>query len=128
MGCGALLNESQIKNGNGKCPFCGSENLNSEIYDYTFTFGDYFEIYNISHDPQFILQMLKLKNENPIEYQLKLKQFKQQSNTRPKCPTCGSMNIEKISVGKKISGSFLFGIFSSDVRNTMHCKDCGAKW
>lgn len=46
----------------------------------------------------------------------------------PKCPTCGSTNIEKISVGKKIGGSMLFGIFSSDVRNTMHCKNCGAKW
>lgn len=46
----------------------------------------------------------------------------------PKCPTCGSTNIEKISVGKKIGGSMLFGIFSSDARNTMHCKNCGAKW
>lgn len=52
----------------------------------------------------------------------------QQAQNQPKCPTCGSTNIEKISVGKKIGGSFLFGIFSSDVRNTMHCKDCGAKW
>ena len=46
----------------------------------------------------------------------------------PKCPTCGSTNIEKISAGKKVKGSLLFGVFSSDVRNTMHCKNCGAKW
>lgn len=46
----------------------------------------------------------------------------------PKCPTCGSTNIEKISVGKKMRGSFLFGVLSSDVRNTMHCKNCGYKW
>lgn len=46
----------------------------------------------------------------------------------PHCPTCNSTNIEKISVGKKTKGSFLFGIFSSDVRNQMHCKDCGYKW
>lgn len=46
----------------------------------------------------------------------------------PHCPTCNSTNIEKISVGKKMKGSFLFGIFSSDVRNQMHCKDCGYKW
>lgn len=50
-----------------------------------------------------------------------------QSN-QPKCPTCGSTNIEKISVSKKAFGGFLFGVFSSDVRNTMHCKNCGAKW
>lgn len=50
-----------------------------------------------------------------------------QSN-QPKCPTCGSTNIEKISVGKKMKGSFLFGFLSSDVRNTMHCKNCWYKW
>lgn len=46
----------------------------------------------------------------------------------PTCPTCGSTNIEKISAAKKVSGSLLFGIFSSDIRNSMHCKDCGYKW
>lgn len=46
----------------------------------------------------------------------------------PKCPTCQSTNIEKISVGKKTVGGFMFGLFSSDVRNTMHCKNCGYKW
>ena len=46
----------------------------------------------------------------------------------PKCPTCGSLNVEKISTGKKIFGGAMFGLFSSDVRNTMHCKNCGAKW
>lgn len=46
----------------------------------------------------------------------------------PKCPTCGSTNVEKISTGKKVLGGAMFGLFSSDIRNTMHCKNCGAKW
>lgn len=46
----------------------------------------------------------------------------------PKCPTCGSTNIEKISTGSKVVGAAMLGILSSDVRNTMHCKNCGAKW
>ena len=49
------------------------------------------------------------------------------SNT-PKCPTCGSTSIEKISLGKKAFGGAMFGIFSSNVRNTFHCKNCGYKW
>lgn len=90
---------------------------------------------------QLIEAMQELRDKDIIEYELKMSQFRtqyeqqtsrqikeQQSDSRPKCPTCGSTNIEKISVGKKIGGSMLFGIFSSDVRNTMHCKDCGAKW
>ena len=46
----------------------------------------------------------------------------------PKCPTCGSINVEKISITKKAFGGALFGLFSSDIRNTMHCKHCGCKW
>lgn len=46
----------------------------------------------------------------------------------PKCPTCNSTNIEKISLTKKAVGGALFGLFSSDVRKMMHCKNCGAKW
>lgn len=54
--------------------------------------------------------------------------FRNGGKNMPKCPTCGSLNVEKISTGKKIFGGAIFGLFSSDVRNTMHCKNCGAKW
>lgn len=46
----------------------------------------------------------------------------------PRCPTCGSANIEKISTTSKITGGFLFGIFSSNVRNSFKCNHCGYKW
>lgn len=46
----------------------------------------------------------------------------------PKCPTCNSSNVEKISATKKILGGAMFGLFSSDVRNMMCCKNCGYKW
>ena len=44
------------------------------------------------------------------------------------CPTCGSTNVEKISAIKKVIGGAMFGLFSSDVRNMMHCNSCGYKW
>lgn len=46
----------------------------------------------------------------------------------PKCPTCGSTNVEKISLTSKAVGGVMFGLFSSNVRKTMHCKNCGYKW
>ena len=46
----------------------------------------------------------------------------------PKCPTCGSTNIEKISAGKKAIGFVAVGVFSSNFGKTMHCKQCGYKW
>lgn len=69
----------------------------------------------------------KIINEGEIPKTLFVPIATQQSN-QPKCPTCGSTNIEKISIGKKAFGGMMFGIFSSDVRKTMHCKNCGCKW
>lgn len=46
----------------------------------------------------------------------------------PKCPTCGSTNVEKISTAKKALGFAMVGLFSSNLGKTMHCKNCGYKW
>lgn len=46
----------------------------------------------------------------------------------PRCPTCSSTNIQKISLTSKAIGGAAFGIFSSNIRNTMKCKNCGYKW
>lgn len=112
-----------------ECPICGGKNtMRNEEED---------TLNAISTDPQFLKAMQELKEKDIIEYELKMSQFRSQVEqknkareeaNRPKCPTCGSTNIEKISAGKKIKGSMLFGIFSSDVRKTMHCKNCGYKW
>ena len=52
------------------------------------------------------------------------------SNTRciPKCPTCNSDNVEKISLGSKAIGGVMFGILSSNVRKSYRCKNCGYRW
>lgn len=54
--------------------------------------------------------------------------FTQPTENIPKCPTCGSPNIKKISLTSKAVGGVMFGLFSSNVRKTMHCKNCGYKW
>ena len=92
----------------------------------------------ISSDFQFMQAMENLKETDIIEFNLKMSQFttqlgQQQNNeiqndSRPKCPTCNSINIEKISIGKKAFGGVMFGLLSSDVRKTMHCNNCGYKW
>lgn len=46
----------------------------------------------------------------------------------PKCPTCGSTNIQKISGTKRWVTTGLFGLASSNVGKTMECKNCGYKW
>ena len=72
LDCGDLRNSNETI-----CKHCGSKNLSEEISGYNCTIGDYIEISKISSDGNFILQMLRLKNNDPIEYQLKMQQFKQ---------------------------------------------------
>lgn len=50
-----------------------------------------------------------------------------QSNL-PKCPTCGSTNIRKISASKKMVGAIGFGLFSKTARSQFECLDCKYKW
>lgn len=126
--CGTTVDDDSIE----KCPVCFSDKWSvNELYS---------DLKQISSDESFIQAMIKLHDEDPIEYQLKIQQFKtqlqqqkqQESNnkvsTTPKCPTCNSTNIEKISLTKKAVGGALFGLFSSNVRKTMHCKNCEYKW
>ena len=120
------------------CPSCKKGVLEDSIL----THDEFNLIEDISNsDRQFLEAMIELKKNDIIEYQLKLSQFKnqlqqqenneqaaQQNDNTPHCPTCGSTNVEKISVGKKVVGGALFGLFSSNVRKTMCCKNCGYKW
>lgn len=135
-----------------KCDKCGeiglcsdTENLvdkvnncNGNLIKVNITEEEFDILCDISEDNNFLQAMIDLKEKDIIEYNLKMSQFKSQleqqkssktqNDNRPKCPTCGSTNIEKISATKKVVGGAMFGLFSSDIRNSMHCKNCGAKW
>lgn len=78
-------------------------------------------------------QKRKLKQEfmkmQEKSYQKQTEQikFEKEQNT-PKCPTCGSTNVNKISTAKKAAGFLTVGVFSSNLGKTMECKNCGYKW
>ena len=46
----------------------------------------------------------------------------------PKCPTCGSTNVHKISGVKKALHGYAFGLFSKTARSQFECNNCGYKW
>lgn len=46
----------------------------------------------------------------------------------PKCPTCQSANIKKISGISKAGSVALWGIFSQKVKKQWHCNNCGSEW
>lgn len=115
-----------------------ANNCNGELETLNISWDELSIIEDISTDKEFLQAMIDLKEKDIIEYNLKMSQFKSQleqqkssktqNDNRPKCPTCGSTNIEKISATRKVVGGAMFGLFSSDIRNSMHCKNCGCKW
>ncbi len=47
----------------------------------------------------------------------------------PKCPTCNSTNIKKISMTNKAASAFAFGLFAAGhVSKTYKCNVCGSKF
>ena len=117
------------------CPHCGSE-----FIELLLTTKEWKILKNISTDSDFIFAMDELKKNNIIDFNLKMSQFKtnveaeKQSKEKskqtniPKCPTCGSTNIKKISGTKRYVSTGLFGLGSSNVGKTMECKNCHYKW
>ncbi len=96
-------------------------------------------IKHISEDKDFFMAMLKLREDDIIEYQTKISAFRdkarqdgyygspKQSN-QPKCPTCGSTNIRKIGTGERVASVVGFGIFSKKINKTWKCNNCGYTW
>ena len=117
------------------CPVCKVPADCFEKYE-----GEYV-LKQISTDESFINAMIQLKEKDPIEYQLKLQQFKNQlqqqeqinqqqvqTQTKPTekqvtCPKCGSTAI---TAGQR-GYSLIWGFIGSG--NTVNrCSKCGHKW
>lgn len=46
----------------------------------------------------------------------------------PKCPTCQSTDIKKISTASKAGSVFMWGLLSQKVKKQWHCNNCGSEW
>lgn len=59
---------------------------------------------------------------------LEMQREQQRQVNMPKCPTCGSTDIQKISTASKVVGASLFGLFSRTAKSQFKCNKCGYKW
>lgn len=132
--CHITLSEEDVLKYNNVCPCCHTQNSFYEEY--------ILDIKRVSTDESFVNAMIKLKSEDPIEYQLKMNQFAMQKEQQkqleqgqkssdtnvPKCPTCQSTNLKKITVTSKAMNTAMFGIFGKKRHKTFHCNNCGYEW
>lgn len=120
------LNSKEI-NSNDIFPYVKNGNLRDAIVfmkDETGCSKD--EAYEVYRE---LKQMLNPKPLTKLEVESYRKQHSiQQPSNQPKCPTCGSTNVKKISVASKVVGAGLFGLFSKTAKSQFECSSCGYKW
>lgn len=110
------------------CPDC-----KHQMVDVDYPSKDFDIIKKISFEPSFIESMIELRKKNTIEYQAKITQFKIQiaemnKEDIPKCPTCKSTRIHKISMTSKTINTAIFGLFGTKRHKTYHCDNCSYEW
>lgn len=124
--CGWSLNHSL-----DECPFCHEKLKETNIEENEF---DLF--LKISRSATFYDTMIELKKKDPIEFQLKMSQFRNQVKQQeavelqniPHCPICNSTDIKKISGISKAKSVAVWGIFSRKVHKQWHCEQCGSEF
>ena len=52
----------------------------------------------------------------------------QTNGNLPKCPTCNSTNLKKISTTAKVTNTVMWGILGTKRYKTFHCNQCGYEW
>ena len=109
------------------CEICGSPAIYTNI-----TAEEHFLIRRVSKDKDFLMAMLKLREDDIIEYKTKISQFRAQAKadgcydkkeTKPSCPKCGSTSLDTVNRGFSLLTGF---IGSGKPMNV--CQKCGYKW
>lgn len=124
-----------------KCNYCGEECLPTHISTSDVLHHDWEKLPNqiileeyVKPNPLFDEELYNLRvgkekrQQQATLNQMRMEKQQAQKANVPRCPTCGSTNVEKISTAKKAFGFAMAGLFSSNLGKTMKCKNCGYKW
>lgn len=108
-----------------KCDTC-----NTEYETINMSTDDFLTIRDASNcNRDLLFAMIKLHDDDPIEYELKMAQFreiaerKKADESKPRCPKCGSTSI---TAGQK-GYSILTGFLGSN-KTVNRCSNCGHTW
>lgn len=140
--CGRIVQE-EYNNSEQKCDYCNND---LEYVPKQFLIGkrgiaindelkDQFINEYIKSSPEFNQYLFEHREEDMFNKKMSDRaklahgaSILEEKSRVPKCPTCGSTNIQKISTTRRLVTTGLFGLASSNVGKTMLCKNCGYKW
>ena len=87
-----------------------------------------FEKY-IKNSPLYSEEYAKQREEKQTRESMNLpSSYKAQQQNIPKCPTCGSTNIKRITTANRAVSVLTLGILSGKIGKNYECLDCKAKW
>lgn len=98
--CASLISEASRV-----CPNCGFDGIGS-----------------------YLLQLEREKQSKIIDYTHDYEPIKENMPNVPKCPTCSSTDIKKISGLSKAGSVAMWGIFARKAYKQWHCNNCGSEW
>lgn len=96
----------EYKEGKQICPDCGKQ-------------LEYYETEIIENNSDLVVKRFKESEEN---------MHNSQFSNMPKCPTCSSTNVKRVSGTSKAISVVMFGLFSQKAKKQFHCNNCGYKW
>ena len=133
--CPKCGNQGIYENGNEICQYCGTKELPTK-YDWDkWLFGSEYPnnldeiIFNeyIKDNPLFDENIYE-QREGKEKLLRQASLDKQREQNKPKCPTCGSTNVKRISTLNRAVSIGVFGLFSSKIGKNYECLHCKAKW
>ncbi len=84
----------------------------------------------IEFEKQIYTEFKRIENEDPLspEQIARANAVAREWQNKPKCPTCQSQNLKKISATSKAVNTAVWGIFGTKRHKTFHCNNCGYEW
>lgn len=134
--CGNIGGENDI------CNFCGTKEIvtpyswDKWLYDGGYDFDPSKKILEeyAKPNPLFDEELynkriaLEKSQQQATLNQMRMEKQQAQRANVPKCPTCGSTNIRRISTLDRAVSIGILGIFSGKIGKNYECLNCKAKW
>ena len=76
----------------------------------------------------FVIDKIPLPSTLSPQQQAHNQAVAREALNKPKCPTCSSTNISKISTMSKAGSVAMFGLLSQKVKKQFHCNNCSYEW
>lgn len=140
--CGRIVQE-EYNNSEQKCDYCNND---LEYIPKQFLIGkrgiaindelkDQFINEYIKSSPEFSKYLFEHREEDMFNKRMSDRaklahgtSILEEKSRVPKCPTCGSTNIRKMSGIERGVSIAAFGIFSKKINKTFRCGNCGYTW